>query len=361
MTARKFFVAGFACAFGMLSMSTPRMPACAPAAPPGQLVVNADQTILIVWNAATKMEHFIRKASFKSDAKDFGFLVPTPTRPDLEESGNGVFPFLQKLTEPEVRRIPRPSGGGCFCASSSGSKSAATGVAGSASVTVLDEKEVAGFKAAVLETESANALLDWLKEHGYAFSPEVKAWVKPYVDAGWKITALKIAKAQEAKDKNEVSAAALRMSFKTDRPIFPYREPDPARAASALNAPQRLLRIYFIGDARYLGEFKDSTWTGKVAWAKPLKPTDRQKVAELLKLRDGSMPSDVWLTEFEHDWPYQVAAADLYFSHDPDQSRVERPPICIYAHSPWPSDITAYAIAVALVLPVVSRRFRRAA
>src|SRR5207244_7656509 len=43
-------------------------------------------------------------------------------------------------------------------------------------VNVLQEKLVAGFRAVVLEAESANALVDWLKDHGYAYSPEVEAW-----------------------------------------------------------------------------------------------------------------------------------------------------------------------------------------
>src|SRR5437870_10698415 len=88
------------------------LPACCPAPPSGKPVVNADQTVVILWDAATKTEHFIRRASFKSDADDFGFLIPSPTRPDLNESGNDAFPYLEKLTEPEVQVVKRPSGGG---------------------------------------------------------------------------------------------------------------------------------------------------------------------------------------------------------------------------------------------------------
>ena len=39
----------------------------------------------------------------------------------------------------------------------------------------------------MLEAKSATALVTWLKDNGYAFSPEVEAWAKPYVDGGWKI------------------------------------------------------------------------------------------------------------------------------------------------------------------------------
>lgn len=32
-------------------------------------VVNADQTVIIIWDPAAKQQHFIRQASFASDAK----------------------------------------------------------------------------------------------------------------------------------------------------------------------------------------------------------------------------------------------------------------------------------------------------
>ena len=80
---------------------------CCPAPPSGKPVVNADQTVILIWDADTKTEHFIRKASFQSEADDFGFLVPTPTQPELAESGNEAFPLLLKLTEPETKKERR--------------------------------------------------------------------------------------------------------------------------------------------------------------------------------------------------------------------------------------------------------------
>jgi hypothetical protein len=63
--------------------------------------VNADQSVIILWDAANKTEHFIRKASFQSAGDDFGFIVPSPSQPELEESGN------------DSEKSPSPS---CFCA-----------------------------------------------------------------------------------------------------------------------------------------------------------------------------------------------------------------------------------------------------
>src|SRR5262249_54655132 len=123
--------------------------ACCPAPPSGVPVVNADQTVILIWDPATKTQHFIRQASFKSEADDFGFLVPTPNQPELDESGNEAFGFLHKLTEPEIKIVPKPSGGtGCGCGLLPANR--APGVAAKPEVHVLEEKRVAGFHAVVL-------------------------------------------------------------------------------------------------------------------------------------------------------------------------------------------------------------------
>src|SRR4051794_36893668 len=212
---------------GVLVALPPPAESCCPAPPSGKPVVNADQTVILLWDAATQTEHFIRKASFKSDADDFGFLIPSPGKPELAESGNEAFPTLQTLTEPEIHKVPRPRGGGCACDDKKGTAPPAAAGA----VTVLDQTLVAGFHAVVLEATSVGALTDWLKEHGYAYSPEIAAWAKPYVGAGWKMTALKVAKPADDKGGKTVAASALRLSFRTDRPLFPYREPDPTGPA----------------------------------------------------------------------------------------------------------------------------------
>jgi hypothetical protein len=331
--------------------------ACCPAGPvSGKPVVNADQTVILIWDAATKTQHFIRQASFKSDADDFGFLVPTPAQPELDESGNEAFPYLLKLTEPERKKVPRPSGVGCGCSA----PAPQAGAPPRPAVRVLDEKMVAGFHAVVLEADAADALVNWLRGNGYAYSPEVRVWAKPYVENGWKITALKVAKDEGARRNKVVAASALRLSFKTDRPVFPYREPDPTRAARSLGAMDRVLRIYFLAEARYQGELTPGvSWTGRVAWAGRLSAGDCKKVLQLLKLPPTTGPAECWLTEFEDDWPYRPAPADVYFSHSADQSDVRRPPIIEYVSAPWPADMTVYSLAVVVVFPALLSRARR--
>ena len=71
---------------------------CATVRPLNSDVEITDEAALIVWDSANQTEHFIRNANFETDAKDFGFLVPTPSVPSLHESGGRVLSELAERT-----------------------------------------------------------------------------------------------------------------------------------------------------------------------------------------------------------------------------------------------------------------------
>jgi hypothetical protein len=329
---------------------------CAVAPPPHVAAVNADQTVILIWDAVTKTQHFIRQASFKTESADVGFIVPTPTQPDLQEAGDGAFDLLRTLTAPEVHRVWQPRFPfGCSAAVSNSHAGLAAGSL--PPVRVLEEKLVAGFNAVVLESSSGKALVAWLEEHGYAYSQEVADWAAPYITLGWKFTALKVAKDVAGKDKQTVAASALRLSFHTDRPLFPYREPDPRGAAKALGASDRLLRIYFIAEARYEGELtRHGPWSGKVVWAGQVPAKQRGLLLESLRLPATTGPAEWYLTEIEDHWPYRPAPADVYFHRSVNQDFVRRPPVIQYVLTGAPIDLTVCALVMMMAVPVELRR-----
>jgi len=297
-----------------LAVSTLRAPACCPVTNARGAVVNADQTVIMLWDEAQQEQHFIRQANFKTDAPDVGFIVPSPSRPQLASAGNQAFQRLEQITAPRVKQgFSMPLG----C-----SASVSTGSFGS-SVRVIEEKRVAGYDATVLTSRSGTDLVNWLKANGYAYSPEVADWAQPYLGGDWHFTALKVAKDGGA---DEIRAAALRISFRTGRPLFPYREPASTAAAQKLGAPDRLLRIYFISDARYRAEIAGRPWSGRVVWSGDVSAHSHWLLDEL-QLPAATLPGTWWLTEFEDRWPYAQAAGDVHFSRDHSQKRLERPAV----------------------------------
>jgi hypothetical protein len=329
--------------------------ACAPAPRRNQSVAIASESAIILWDAASKTQHFIRRASFTTEARDFGFLVPTPTKPTLAEASDEAFAVLARLTAPKVVNRNRSSGVSCGCG-----KVASPPAAGKANaVRVLEEKRVAGHDAAVLEADDAQALGKWLKDHGYYFSPALTDWVAPYVKAGWKVTAFKIAK--DAPRTRAVATSAVRMTFKAERPFFPYREPESPTSAGKEPKPERLLRVFFLSESRVKGTLgpKGDPWPGEVAWANQLGAADREKLLELLKLPAKTPPASWWLTEFEDHSSPRPGAVDAYFSPSENQGTVARPDEVRYVSGALPGCVMCYALVGYLLAPCLVRHWRR--
>ncbi len=292
---------------------------CAVAPPLNKSVQIADESAIIVWDKASGAEHFIRRATFQSAANDFGFLVPTPTKPELSEASDAAFSELARITAPRIVKKTQPASPGCGF----GCSKAPERITSNApeQVRVLEEKRVAGYDAVVLEAEDAGSLAAWLKDHGYEFSDALREWAGHYIKKKWKITAFKVSK--QAKDAATVSTSAVRMSFKTDQPYFPYREPS-SQVTSETSPSRRLLRVYFLGTERVEGLLEGTTWPGLAAWSGEIAAADRDKVAEKLKLTRASLPEKLWLTEFEDSSSPRPGTSDVVFKKSENQSKIER-------------------------------------
>jgi hypothetical protein len=281
--------------------------ACCAVSSPGKVVVNADQTVLMIWNAKTQTQHFIRQASFKSDASDVGFLVPSPSKPELAETDQAVFDTLKMITAPPPPKGELGLGAGGFGGGAARSPKP---------VEIIEQKRVAGFDATVLKADSGESLVEWLKNNQYDYSPAVAAWAKPYIKDKWFFTALKVVPKEEAdkKQNGDLQSPGLRISFKTEQPLFPYREPKSAPQAKNLTAKTRTLQIFFIAEGQYAGALnKPEAWSGWTVWSNKLGAEDVKRLVAQLKLPAEQFPADPWLTEFQDKWAYDQAQSDLRF------------------------------------------------
>jgi hypothetical protein len=285
----------------------PQADGCGSAAALGRRVAIANESAIIVWDDHAKTEHFIRRASFSTDAKDFGFLVPTPTQPELGDASDQAF---QKL-ETTLMMTKKGFGGAA--------KGGGGGGVPAAKVEVLEEKRVAGQDVAVLKANDADALAKWLKDHGYEFSPSLKEWVKPYIDNGWIITASKFAKDKDGAAIKDISAAAIRMSFKTEKPFFPYREPADQRNDLQSFRQTRLLRIFFIANrpAKATIGAHAEKWVVTAA-RQMLNANYRDDMLHLLKLPASTGPASWWVTVFEDRSSPRPGLDEMYFLPDGD-------------------------------------------
>jgi uncharacterized protein DUF2330 len=325
---------------------------CAPAPPAGKHVTIAGEDALIVWNPAARRQHFIRRARFVGDTADFGFLVPAPSRPELAEAPAEVFGRLTGAVQPRIVYRERYS----ICPSlllcpvfmlRSVSDDARMTTAG---VRVLEEKAVAGYDAAVLAADDPRALETWLRSRGYAQGPSLVEWLAPYVRDHWIVTAFKVA----GGGTGPVGTAAVRMSFTTDRPLFPYREPADQREVPG---PERLLRVFLVAPARMDGALADGTpWPGKLEFA--------AATVDLAPLLEGVVPAadiprDGWLTAYGDESSPRPGHADLVFTASTDVRAVTPPPHEIDRPVVLPLPIAEGAVFAALGFWLWRRSQRR--
>ena len=306
--------------------------ACAPAPPRGAEVMIAAEEAIILYDAATKTEHFIRRAQFDTTAKDFGFLVPTPSIPALAEADGRVFDRLRDATK-EERKHETELDPEFSCLSALMLRKGAMSQA-PPEVRVVSIQNVAGYEAAVLQANDAEALRVWLDKHGYDARPELTAWMTPYIANKWTITAFKIV--------GETSSS-VRMTFTSDAPVFPYREPTDQAKQSY---PQRVLRVFLVTSEKMKGIIgRDRPWPATLRYAK--------KVA----LPNEAVPANGWLQDFADSSTPRPGTDDLFFARDPDAAEITPPPLVEVSRRTMliPLDLAAF-IAIGAFFVVRLRR-----
>ena len=357
---------------------------CAVADRDGNRTDIAEESALIVWDEANKTEHFIRRASFQSTGYDLGFLVPTPHRPQLAEAEKTLFDTLGRFTMPRVEVVHKTAVPSCGF----GAAKMASGDASPAGVLLLESGKVGdldyqmlGFRPGSKDDDpaaGAGELAKWLALNGYSFAPTLADWLKPYVRDGWIVTAFKVAakppaaggdglatgrgprgittarSADNGRDRrNGLQSSTVRMTFKADRPFYPYREPAEQRDAHA-QLVLRTLRVFFVGSQRFAGTLGDGSsgaWPGRTVWANQISASEAHQVAVGAKLPEGKLPAgEAWLTEFEDRSTPRPGTDEVYFAPSADQTTVARPPTVhvLYDDTPW-----RIGLAICFALPVL--------
>jgi hypothetical protein len=162
-----------------------------------------------------------------------------------------------------------------------------------------------------------------------------------------------------------VSTEALRMTFHTEHPFYPYREPPGAPPVMSGPSPGRLLRVYFVTDERVKGTVGEGgrLWgevaNARVVWSDRLVDANRESLLRQLKMSEETAPATWRVTEFEDRSSPRPGGEDVYFAHDDNQSQVERPPIVQYVSTHLPGCVMCYALALYVLVPRLLRLRRR--
>lgn len=183
------------------------------------------EQVLLLWDKETQIEDFIRETRFDRAGKPFGFVVPTPAKPEVSLVKSTPFDAL-RATYPYERPEVRSGLGGV----GGGAKGSGAGGAGAEPpVIVLSKQRVGSFTAFTLSASDAGAFDKWLADNGFAMTEAAKPWLAHYVELKFFFVALrydeKAVAAPDASAEREMTSETLRIRFKTPLPYYPYYEP----------------------------------------------------------------------------------------------------------------------------------------
>jgi hypothetical protein len=231
------------------------------------------EQVVIVYDAKTSTEHFIREVTFNEGATQIGFVVPTPSRPEVAKVDAQPFNELRS----KLRFAPEPNLGAFGHGSGAGTgQGYGSGRVGGGSVSVLETTKVGSFTAFVLAADDEQALATWLSDNDFSSSPEADEWLAHYVRLRFFYVAMRYdppapsagREAPPAGAKPVTRGETIRISFATPAPYYPYLEPKPP---TGLPAGDRLLEMWLVSNEPMTPvALVDAD--GARTWVRPLQP-----------------------------------------------------------------------------------------
>jgi hypothetical protein len=228
----------------------------------------AYEQALIVFDARAKREHFVREVVFRAAHQPFGFVVPTPARPEVAAVKSSPFAGLRR--DFPFQAAPKGALRGLGAVGSGAGRGMGGGVQ------VLETSRVGSFTAFVLAADDAAALTGWLAKNGFTSTRETDAWIAHYVKLKFYYVAMRYEPPKGAAPRTATADArtkseTVRISFDTPLPYYPYLEPKPGPGAAVRDA--RLLELWLVSRERFV-PVAAREQKAKVHWVRPLAAGD---------------------------------------------------------------------------------------
>jgi hypothetical protein len=187
----------------------------------GEEKVSSDtQKALIAWHKGMETLHV--QSSYKGPATDFAWVIPVPTRPEVNRSDWSLFEAAEKATRPQVTvRIGRR---GTWLGSSKGMEEKGTLSTGVIELESLDIREL---HIDIVEANDARGFVRWLREHEYSVGEDSDPVLRQYIDERFYFVVAKISKSSIwAKRKGVTETVSggltpLAITFPVEKPFYP--------------------------------------------------------------------------------------------------------------------------------------------
>jgi len=183
-------------------------------------VFTNEQKAVIYYDEKTGMETLVASTTFRGEAKDFGWIIPTPSKPEVTAVKDDIFTALDALTQPKYD-YPAPVMPLYSLSGLSVSERAVD------TVKVLETKNVDVYTTTIVEANDKESLLKWLEENNYKVSKSMEFVLNDYVNKNYYFVLAKINTealgAFVSGQLKEGHINPLKVTFATKNIIYPLR------------------------------------------------------------------------------------------------------------------------------------------
>jgi len=301
--------------------------------PQDYYIHETDQRAVIFYEQG--IETLILSVTFRGDAEDFGWVIPTPNRPEVSKSSDELFTSLEELTTIEEDLV-RPL---------SFEEAYDLGKA-SQTVHIVETKKIEYYDITVLTADEPDALAEWLAENDYQFPKKASYILDSYIENNWYFVAVKI-------DTEAISPGVgrqlrqghmipLQLKFSTSQIVYPLKitslietieapkyylteTPELRRIAPPYPQPSKigiLIYVFTPSNKQTIPGFK----TQYANWLK-------KKTIEELAFDDSGNPwinvsqDKYFLTKMSRWMSYSEMTHDLYLREAADNNLVNASPL----------------------------------
>ena len=183
--------------------------------PPDRYVYEAEQKAVIYYEDG--LETMVLSIQFYGNAYDFGWIVPTPSYPQVDKSSVELFTSLEEFTEIDYPyEVPYPMYDNAF------------GTAERQKVEVLETKNVDYYEVTILRASEAGALAAWLQENNYDWPEGADYVLEDYIDNNWYFTCFKVntsawGYSKVSEELRSGNATPVQFQFATEQIVYPLK------------------------------------------------------------------------------------------------------------------------------------------
>ena len=304
-----------------------------------------EQKALILYDQDAQTEDLIIQASFYGDTRDFGWIIPVPSVPELDTGAGELFFECSRLTQPLHRR--RGNRWGCdrddYPVTVPGDQ-----LGGDENdFVIVDEQTIGIYQALTISAQEATALTDSLTDWGFLHEDnqdEVTAALQFYIDKSWYFVALKMdSTVNWEPDHNDGywygGIEPVRLTFSSPQLVYPMRI-----SAISTNYLSQVL-LYVCSNHR-------TTFTGAATeYANRISDTERLSIRSSYPILGEFLPAPCYLTKLRRTFRREEMTDDIAIERAPTDAEYRE---IIYTGLP----ITE-GILMAMAWLLIARPWRR--